>query len=243
MKKNIWLIGILLVAAIGVGTLALSGKNREPVPSEVASGETTPLVSESKDAVTVSDQSTGDSMTIDSATLEDGGYVVIHEDADGKPGAIIGSSTYLPAETSEDIQLPLNRFAEEGEMLYAMLHSDDGNNLFQAVNDLPIKDSQGNIVVKKFTIGEESATATQASITSGNFFFRPATLSVNRGEVIVNVTQNSGLHTFVIDELGVKESLATGKTFSFRAESGTYEYYCDVPGHRQRGMLGTLTIN
>lgn len=89
---------------------------------------------------------------------------------------------------------------------------------------------------------EQVTSANQVSIESGSFFFRPNRPEAKSGQIQVKVDSNSGFHTFVIDKLGVKETLTTGKTFSFAAEPGTYEYYCDVPGHREKGMVGSLTI-
>jgi len=66
----------------------------------------------------------------------------------------------------------------------------------------------------------------------------------------VNVTlQNTGAleHSFVIDELNVKiEKVLPGQTGtgSFTPQSaGTYTFYCNVLGHKDAGMLGTLTVN
>jgi plastocyanin len=49
-------------------------------------------------------------------------------------------------------------------------------------------------------------------------------------------------HTFLIDELDVDEELPAEAfvRVAFEAEPGTYEFYCDVPGHDD--MKGTLTV-
>jgi uncharacterized cupredoxin-like copper-binding protein len=38
--------------------------------------------------------------------------------------------------------------------------------------------------------------------------------------------------------------VAPGDTVSatINAPAGTYEFYCNVPGHKQAGMFGTLTV-
>ena len=38
--------------------------------------------------------------------------------------------------------------------------------------------------------------------------------------------------------------MAPGETQEIvvNAPAGTYEYYCNVPGHKQAGMVGTLTV-
>jgi uncharacterized cupredoxin-like copper-binding protein len=60
---------------------------------------------------------------------------------------------------------------------------------------------------------------------------------------------NVGLleHNFVVDELGIAEDLPSGEpvdiTIPEDAPVGDeYFYYCSVPGHREGGMEGTLTI-
>jgi nitrite reductase (NO-forming) len=82
-----------------------------------------------------------------------------------------------------------------------------------------------------------------------SFAFNPATLSAAVGQT-VNVTLNNvGVleHNFVLDEFNVRLGPIQGGTQSSGSftpdAAGTYEYYCDVPGHREAGMVGTLTVN
>ncbi len=51
-------------------------------------------------------------------------------------------------------------------------------------------------------------------------------------------------HTVTIDQLGVDLALPVGshRRITFTAPSGTYTFYCRIPGHRQAGMQGTITI-
>lgn len=96
-------------------------------------------------------------------------------------------------------------------------------------------------------VDKESAESDQAEIEmveirSGNYFFEPNEITVKGPKITIKVAENSGIHTFVIDELGVKENLKSGMEFSFEAEPGIYTFYCDIGNHRQLGMEGMLVV-
>ncbi len=83
------------------------------------------------------------------------------------------------------------------------------------------------------------------SMASGNFFFDPSTITARPGqEVSVVFSDSEGDHTFVIDELALKERIATGTVITFVAPEtpGNYAYYCDVGAHRKLGMEGVLIV-
>jgi len=149
MNKYLWVVGLLVV--LGLGYYLIKGRTPAPVTTEVTTEETA-TVPEEKNLVLVSDYTAGKTATVASVLLENPGYVMIHEDVSGKPGAIIGTSALLPAGESSDVVVNLKRASKEGEVLYAMLHRDDGDGKFQATTDLPLMDSQGNVVVMSFTI-------------------------------------------------------------------------------------------
>ena len=52
-------------------------------------------------------------------------------------------------------------------------------------------------------------------------------------------------HNFSIDALGIDVDIAPGATKQvvINAPAGEYEYYCNVPGHKEAGMVGTLTVS
>ncbi len=64
----------------------------------------------------------------------------------------------------------------------------------------------------------------------------------------VNVTYiNDGAldHTFLIDGLITEQKIAPGQTLNFSftpSSAGTFQYYCNVPGHKEAGMIGTLNV-
>ena len=73
--------------------------------------------------------------------------------------------------------------------------------------------------------------------------------TANAGKVTVDFTNNSAIgHDVVLTDsqnkiLGQTPVFQGGsKSFTATLAPGTYTYYCSVPGHRQAGMQGTLTV-
>ena len=65
--------------------------------------------------------------------------------------------------------------------------------------------------------------------------------------VNIEYVNNGALeHNFIIDEFGIDNLLQSGEssTISFTPDqAGTYEYYCNVAGHLEAGMKGTVTVS
>jgi plastocyanin len=79
--------------------------------------------------------------------------------------------------------------------------------------------------------------------------FNTNQLTAKAGKVTIDFTNNSALqHNVTLVNsgnkiLGKTSTFAGGaKSFSATVKPGTYTYYCSVPGHRQAGMQGTLTV-
>ena len=76
--------------------------------------------------------------------------------------------------------------------------------------------------------------------------FEPNQLSLpaDTPTTVALTNQGAALHNFTIDELGLSVDVEAGA--SGQAEindpAGTYTFYCNVPGHREAGMEGTLTV-
>jgi uncharacterized cupredoxin-like copper-binding protein len=99
--------------------------------------------------------------------------------------------------------------------------------------------------------GEEQAAAGPGAgeaveVVSHDIFFEPDALSIPADTDVTVRLPNEGVtpHNFSIDELGIDVDIAPGATEEtvINAPAGEYEYYCNVPGHKQAGMVGTLTV-
>jgi probable HAF family extracellular repeat protein len=93
------------------------------------------------------------------------------------------------------------------------------------------------------------SSAVELDVELADIQFVPTELSVPAGStVILNLTNTGvGTHDFVIDALGVSSGeIAGGKqgqvTFTAPDEPGEFQFYCSVPGHKEAGMVGTLTV-
>jgi hypothetical protein len=75
-------------------------------------------------SVTFEQQTADETLVVDSVTLSEGGFVVIHD----AHGDVIGHSAYLEAGTHEDVQVSLDTTPEAGTELTAMAHKDTNDN-------------------------------------------------------------------------------------------------------------------
>jgi uncharacterized cupredoxin-like copper-binding protein len=94
---------------------------------------------------------------------------------------------------------------------------------------------------------ETAAAAMSVDVVSHDIFFEPSEVTIPANtDVTVNLP-NEGVtpHNFSIDTLGIDVDIAPGATEQvvINAPAGEYEYYCNVPGHKQAGMVGTLIVS
>jgi hypothetical protein len=145
-KYTIIAIVVLLVIFAALAWWSVSGTkntlNNTPTSIEDQVGQ---------NAVVVSNARPNNIVALDSVTLAHAGFVAIHEDSVGMPGAIIGVSDYLYAGTRVGVAIKLSRTSRNGEILYAMIHNDDGDQKFDAALDLPAKEN-GEVVMQRFSV-------------------------------------------------------------------------------------------
>jgi plastocyanin len=80
---------------------------------------------------------------------------------------------------------------------------------------------------------------------NGQLAFQTKQATAPAGKLTVQMPNKSGTpHDIVIDGKGKGEVVQNGGVSKFSAtfDAGKYTYYCSVPGHRQAGMQGTLTV-
>jgi len=105
------------------------------------------------------------------------------------------------------------------------------------------------------TSGKQGSGGAEASATTLKLAADPAALAFDKesldakaGKVTIDFDNPSAIpHNVVIEENGKElagfEPISEGeKTETAELKAGTYTFYCSVPGHREAGMEGTLTV-
>ena len=149
MKKKYLLLMFLSILALGVTSCSKDDDDEE-------------VMAEPTGSITVQDQALDNNMlTISNVTMSNDGWVVIHRDnGDGGPMVpdIISEPKMVQAGDNSDVMIQLKDGVEvsDGETLWVMLHTDDGQigtYEFDGSNglDAPIVDN-GNVVTKAFTV-------------------------------------------------------------------------------------------
>ena len=102
------------------------------------------------------------------------------------------------------------------------------------------------------TTHEETSDGGGAHLTltadpSGALSFDQTELTAAAGEVTIELVNDSGIpHNVEVEGNGVEEvseTISEGSTeLTMTLEPGEYDFYCNIPGHREGGMEGTLTV-
>jgi hypothetical protein len=82
---------------------------------------------------------TGSSVVIEELTLDKPGFVVIHQEADGKPGPVIGHSDLIVPGSYKNYSVGIDS-TMAGSAVYPMLHYDNGDGNYEFPGpDGPVK--------------------------------------------------------------------------------------------------------
>ena len=92
---------------------------------------------------------------------------------------------------------------------------------------------------------EPAGDVQEVTITGHDIYFDPSEVHIKAGKVKFNLpNEGAAQHDFSIDELGIQVDMPAGSTQSVEADvpAGTYQFYCNIPGHKEAGMVGTLVV-
>jgi plastocyanin len=100
------------------------------------------------------------------------------------------------------------------------------------------------------TGGEAAGSALSVEANrEGELKYNKTSLTAKAGKVSIDFTNMASLaHNVTIEsssgaQVGATPTFQGGsKTLSVNLKPGTYKFFCSVPGHRQAGMVGTLTV-
>jgi len=92
-------------------------------------------------------------------------------------------------------------------------------------------------------------TVAVSAVADGSFAFEQTELSAPAGAAAFEFANPASLpHDFCLEsdgsDIGCTDLISDGDTATLDAdlEAGEYTFYCDVAGHREGGMEGTLTV-
>ncbi len=93
-------------------------------------------------------------------------------------------------------------------------------------------------------IAAKGGTLTIPADPSGGLLFESKVATAKAGKLKIVMPNESGVpHNIVIDGKGEGKVVPKGASdFSADFAAGDYTFYCAVPGHRQAGMEGKLTV-
>jgi plastocyanin len=113
----------------------------------------------------------------------------------------------------------------------------------------PAKESEKSEGEEESSAGGGGASVEIEANPEGNLEFATKSATAEAGKVTVDFKNESATpHDVAIESeggetLGKTEIIAEGSdSTTVNLKPGTYHYFCTVPGHRQAGMEGTLTV-
>jgi uncharacterized cupredoxin-like copper-binding protein len=104
----------------------------------------------------------------------------------------------------------------------------------QTVNQKPAVEKNGTLEIDADPTGQLKFVASSATATPGSVTLRMANKSSVSHDIAI---EGNGL-----SQLGKIVANGGVSTVTASLKPGKYTFYCSVPGHRQAGMFGTLTV-
>jgi uncharacterized cupredoxin-like copper-binding protein len=102
------------------------------------------------------------------------------------------------------------------------------------VNQKPAVEKNGTVEIDADPTGQLKFLASSASATAGKVTLRMKNMSSTPHDIAIS---GAG-----VSEIGPIVANGGASTVSANLKPGKYTFFCSVPGHRQAGMVGTLTV-
>jgi uncharacterized cupredoxin-like copper-binding protein len=93
-----------------------------------------------------------------------------------------------------------------------------------------------------------SGKTSEVTLTLTEFKFTPDTLNAKVGEhvkVTLDNTKGTLKHNLKQADLNIDTAVEAGQTATFEftpTQAGTFNFICDVPGHKEAGMVGKIVV-
>lgn len=152
-KDSIFSIKVIIAFVVGIaigfgGTWFFMRAPAGEVVEDEASDTTADVVLSGENAILVLDQEEGVNVNVELVTLENAGWVVVHESNNGVLGNALGAQLFDSGPSKGTVELL--RGTEAGGTYFATIRQDDGDRAFDLTRDLLLSDSEGNPVQTKF---------------------------------------------------------------------------------------------
>ena len=143
-----FIIGIGIMFLIGDRVPSLNGNGGDDNVNGSGVGST--LMSENN-SIAVLDQLPGERVLLSGVSLENDGWVVIHEEVNGALGNALGAQRF-DAGVREKGYVKLLRNTEANQTYHALLYDDNGDKEFNLEDDRPLRDSLGEFIESVFKV-------------------------------------------------------------------------------------------
>ena len=146
------IISFVLGICIGAGSMWVWVSNNEAMLENITDVDAVTkmtITNTNKNSTVVKEQTSGLSVSIDSVSFEEDGWVAIHEDNNGVPGNILGAQLFVAGDHT-NVVVDLLRGTMSDATYYAMLHSENGDRAFNVRNDTPLLGLDGQPIMTAF---------------------------------------------------------------------------------------------
>ncbi|MFC7137486.1 DUF7282 domain-containing protein [Halobaculum litoreum] len=143
----------LVLLSVLVGAVALAGG--------LAAGTATAQTANATADVSVDDQSGAESVVVASATLPDGGFVVVLNAS----GGVVGSSEYLEAGSHEDVTVEVSPELARSQVVIGQVYANNGSQTFDAAADPVYTNDNGQPIGDTAYVTVETTETATATAT------------------------------------------------------------------------------